>query len=243
MLQSNWYERVAALRQQVESDPHGAGMEALHLFEDWLSEQAQSLGFRHQRGGMSNYVEYLQRRRVLSTDETTRAKRYIDIRNCLSHRSGLLMSGALAEELLGFITSLFRQQALNAEQLMTRNLYTVRPDSPLLEARDQMLRRGLSRLPVAEGEHVVGLLTNRDLLMLQASQGGTKVDPTTLKVADAVSADTLEKVVILPPTATYAEVLDTLKGSNVIAICVTEGGQPEGKLLGIITVSDLLPKL
>ncbi len=242
-MQYNWYERVAALRQQVPSDPHGAGTEALHLFEDWLFERATNLGYQHQRGGMSNYVEYLQRRHVLSPDEATRAQRYIDIRNCISHRAGLLISGALAAELLDFVTSLFRQQALNAEQLMTPSPRTVQPDTPLLEARDQMLRHSVSRLPVTQKGRIIGLLTNRDLVTLQAAQPEGNGAPATLSVADAMSADALEKVVFLSAGAPYSEVLSHLKASNVAAIFVTEGGREDGTLRGIITVSDLLPKL
>ncbi|MGH2545094.1 MAG: CBS domain-containing protein [Ardenticatenaceae bacterium] len=243
MNQNNWYDRVAELRKEVREDPHGAGSEALRLFEDWLFEQASNLGYRDTRGGMSNFVDYLRSRDALSKSEAARARRFVDVRNCASHRSGLLIGASLAEELLDFIQTLFRRTALHAEQLMTRRPHSVREQDPLLEARDWMLRHGVSQLPVVRKDRMVALLTNRDILALQAAQQKTPVDPATLTVADAMGADSLEKVVFLTPEAPYDEVLAQLHAPHQTAIFVTEHGTPAEPLLGVITISDILPKL
>jgi CBS domain-containing protein len=192
---------------------------------------------------MSNYVDYLQRRGRLSKSEAARARRFIDVRNCISHRSGLLISAPLADELLDFIQTLFRHTALRAEQLMTRRPHSVQETTPLREARDWMLQHGVSQLPVVRNGRMVALLTNRDILALQAAQQKAPVDPATLTVADAMDADSLEKVAFLPPDASYDEVLAHLHAPQQTAIFVTRHGSPDESLLGVITISDILPKL
>lgn len=239
-MQQNWYERVTTLREQAVQEPNTAGVEALHLFEDWLFERASNLGY-NERSGMANYVNYLRRRGQLSREDAARAERFVDIRNCISHRSGLLLSPALTEELLDFVTRLFRKDAWTAEQLMTRHPHTLQEEDSLLDARDWMLANSVSRLPVLRAGRVIALLTSRDLLSLQAQQPDS--DPTAQHVADAMRADALEKIIFLPPQAPYDEVLAHLQAPGTSAIFVTEGGDPNKALLGIITVTDLLPKL
>ncbi len=237
-MQHNWYEHVSVLRTRLEKDAHGAGTEALRLLEDWLYENATDLGFRNERSGMANFIEYIQQRGRLSKSEAARARRYVDVRNCISHRSGLLISPPLAEELLDFMATLFRREAMAAAQLMTPSPQAIGEADPLLEARDRMLRHDISRLPVLRDGRVVALLTNRDILSQQVR---SKVASPT--VADAMSADSLEKVVFLPPEAPYDEVLAHLQGPHVAAVFVTERGDPKEPLLGIISVSDVLAKL
>lgn len=241
MIQGNWYERVQELRLMAEEEPHRAGSEALRILEDWLFESALNLGFRKERAGMREYINFMGRRGRLSKGDSARASRFADIRNCLAHRSGLLMSPALTDELLTFIETLFRSEAIDAEHLMTPDPHCVSEDDLLLEARDWMLEHAVSRLPVVREGQVVGLLTNRDILMLQARQGGSDTD--TLTVLDAMSADSLEKIYFLSPRAPYDEVIAHLQRPNLAAIFVTEGGQPYEPLRGVITVSDILPRL
>jgi len=50
-----------------------------------------------------------------------------------------------------------------ARDLMSTDLVTVRPDTPLVEAIGVMIDQGISCLPVVESGHLVGIMTNTDL--------------------------------------------------------------------------------
>lgn len=242
-MEQNWYDRLRTLEEEAKHDPHHAGEQALRLFEEWLFEQARDLGFKHHASGMNTYVEYIARRGRLSKQQSARAERYVDIRNCLAHRSGLLMGAGLARELIDFLMTLFRSTALTAEQIMSRTPETVTAQDPLRDARDKLLRRGISQLPVLDGDRVVALLTERDIVALQARIARQETGRDELLVKDAMNADHKERLRFLPPQAPYDEVMTHLQSAPLQALLVTAGGQAEGPLLGIITVSDLLPKL
>lgn len=50
------------------------------------------------------------------------------------------------------------------ESVMSRPVTTCSPDEDLVEAVNRMVERRVRRLPVVEGEKLVGILTERDLL-------------------------------------------------------------------------------
>ena len=54
-------------------------------------------------------------------------------------------------------------KATTLELVMTSDLATVRPDDQDDRARDLMRRTGCRHLPVMDGEHIVGILSIRDL--------------------------------------------------------------------------------
>ncbi|WDP90968.1 MAG: CBS domain-containing protein [Desulfobacter sp.] len=56
-----------------------------------------------------------------------------------------------------------RIQNIRVEDLMSTELTTVRPDTHLFMAMDIMVRKHLRRVPVVDGERVVGMLYRGDL--------------------------------------------------------------------------------
>ena len=52
---------------------------------------------------------------------------------------------------------------LRVEDIMTRNPLTVPPDIHILKAATVMARRNFRRIPVAEGEHLLGMLSIGDI--------------------------------------------------------------------------------
>ena len=54
---------------------------------------------------------------------------------------------------------------IRAENVMTRNVVTARPETPVVEAARTMIDRGVKRLPVVNaGGELVGIVSRRDLL-------------------------------------------------------------------------------
>lgn len=52
---------------------------------------------------------------------------------------------------------------IGLEDLMSKDLVTVRPETPLQQAVTLMVEEGISSLPVLNGTELVGILTNTDL--------------------------------------------------------------------------------
>jgi len=55
---------------------------------------------------------------------------------------------------------------LTAEKIMTRNIITVSPDTPIVDAAEIMLEKKISGLPVVEGDTLVGILTESDIFRM-----------------------------------------------------------------------------
>lgn len=57
-----------------------------------------------------------------------------------------------------------RLEDLKVHQVMTRDLYTISPESPLIEAVDLCLRHTIGALPVLREGVLAGIITEADLL-------------------------------------------------------------------------------
>lgn len=58
---------------------------------------------------------------------------------------------------------------LLVREVMTEDLVTTTPDTPLIEAAEVMLRHKIGCLPVVEGDRLVGILTEADFVALVAA--------------------------------------------------------------------------
>jgi acetoin utilization protein AcuB len=114
-------------------------------------------------------------------------------------------------------------------RFMTKSPHTIGINATLAEARDRMNRYGLRHLPVLQAGALVGLLSQRDIQLLETLKD---VDPKTVKVEEAMSQDALS----VEPEASIAEVARRMAerrcGSAVI--------ERRGEILGIFTTVDAL---
>ena len=55
---------------------------------------------------------------------------------------------------------------LTVEKIMTRNILTLTPDTPILDAAEMMLEQKVSGLPVVEDDKLVGILTESDIFRM-----------------------------------------------------------------------------
>ena len=65
-------------------------------------------------------------------------------------------------------------------------LYTVSPDASVSEATRQMAERSIGALLVTEGEQIVGIFTERDLLVRVVNE---ELDPKTTPISKVMSPD------------------------------------------------------
>lgn len=98
-----------------------------------------------------------------------------------NHLVGILSNGDIRRAMPSSATSLsvWEIHALwdkvTVESIMSRNLITVKPDTPILEAVRLMYGHRFNSLPVLDdNERLVGILTEVDvyLLLLQSAEGG-----------------------------------------------------------------------
>jgi CBS domain-containing protein len=65
---------------------------------------------------------------------------------------------------------------MKLEEIMTREVEVVHPDQSLKEAAQKMRVRDVGFLPVCDGDQVLGVLTDRDLILRGTAEGA---DPKT----------------------------------------------------------------
>ena len=96
-------------------------------------------------------------RHLLVVDEPGRLQGIITDRDIRLALPSLAFSPDLGELYL-------RLEDLKVHQVMTRDLHTITPDSPLAEAVDLCLRHTIGALPVLRDGTLMGIITETDLL-------------------------------------------------------------------------------
>jgi CBS domain-containing protein len=70
-----------------------------------------------------------------------------------------------------------RIETLRVRDVMIRTLITVGPDQPLRDVARTMAERGIHRVPVTEGDRLVGLISTIDIVRLVAAGRLTEAAP------------------------------------------------------------------
>ena len=60
---------------------------------------------------------------------------------------------------------------MKVSEVMTRDVQTVRPDQPVQEAANFMLSADAGSIPVAEGDRLIGMITDRDIAVRGVAKG------------------------------------------------------------------------
>jgi CBS domain-containing protein len=141
-----------------------------------------------------------------------------------------------------------------ARDVMTRDLVSVPPDLSVKDAARLMVDRGVGALPVVEGDALVGLVTEGDLIM----QDVRVRFPTTIHLLDAFifyppSQERMENEIRKAVAATVREVMSpdpvTVEASASIEDVATAMVDrdvsrvpvlEDGKLVGIVSKSDIV---
>ncbi|HSP81625.1 MAG TPA: CBS domain-containing protein [Myxococcaceae bacterium] len=118
------------------------------------------------------------------------------------------------------------------DDFMTRSVHTIGVKSPLTEAHRIMNEHAIRHLPVLEGGTLVGMVSMRDLHLVESLQG---VDPKEVSVEEAMSQDAYT----VPPGTALAEVARTMAMHKYGSAVVSD----KGRVLGIFTTIDALTAL
>jgi len=112
-------------------------------------------------------------------------------------------------------------------EVMTRNLLTVEATTPLKSAAERMSERGVGAVLVMSGEHLSGILTERDVLRAVATGGveGTNVAAWMTREPETVDA-----------SETVGQAAAVMIHGGFRHLPVVEGAAP----LGIVSIRDLM---
>jgi acetoin utilization protein AcuB len=118
---------------------------------------------------------------------------------------------------------------------MTAQPQTIGDDQPLAAARERMHQYGVRHLPVLHGGHLVGVVSTRDIAMVESLPG---VDITKITVDEAMA----EEPWTVGPDATLADVAAVMAERRLGTAIVVEGGDSD-QVVGVFTTTDALRAL
>lgn len=121
---------------------------------------------------------------------------------------------------------------MRARDLMTAEPVRLRADATVREASGLLALADVRHLPVVDGDRVVGMVSERDVLGTLLPLDEDKASLTSPSIKDVMS----EEIVAVPPDATLAEVIDKIIDHRIGAVLVLDGGN----LLGIVSYVDVL---
>lgn len=111
--------------------------------------------------------------------------------------------------------------------IMTQNVITVEPSATVSEAAELMRQYDIGILPVVEGESVVGVITDRDIVTRGVAQN---------KMSASVSECMSKSTVWANPTQNISSAAKTMAAQQIRRVPVMENGS----LCGILSLSDIL---
>jgi len=114
------------------------------------------------------------------------------------------------------------------ERYMTKSPYSIGTHDPLSKAHSLMHEHGIRHLPVLHGAELVGVVSDRDLHLVESL---TEVDPSKVTVEEAMTTI----VYAVAPSTPLDEVVGTMATKKCGSAVVMEAG----KVVGIFTTIDL----
>jgi CBS domain-containing protein len=138
---------------------------------------------------------------------------------------------------------------MKIEDVMTREVLTVRAETSLQEAAEMLARHRISGLPVVDADdHVVGVLSEGDILFKERGEARKKglverwLEASVPEIVSKDKARTVSEamstpVVTIGPRRPLAEAANTMIDEGVKRLPVVDD---DGQLLGIVTRADLV---
>ncbi len=111
---------------------------------------------------------------------------------------------------------------------MTANPMAIEADQPVVKAAELMAKENVGSLPVVENGDLVGIVTDRDLVIQVVARG---LDPKTVKVTDVYT----EKPVVATPDEPLDQALQRMAEEQVRRLPVVS----DGELVGMLAQADV----
>ncbi len=114
------------------------------------------------------------------------------------------------------------------KDVMTENPTTCEPTSSIVDCAKVMAKEDVGPIPVVDGGRLVGLVTDRDIVVRAVAEGR---DIKSTTIGDIASKD----LVTLSPDDDFTRALDVMSQHQVRRIPVVEGD----RVVGIISQADV----
>ena len=118
---------------------------------------------------------------------------------------------------------------MHIESLMSTDVQTIESDASLQKAAQFMAQRDIGALPVMENGKIVGMVTDRDLVVRGVSQN---YEPAKRVVRDVMSAETFA----IPADQEVESAVNLMREKQVRRLLVHDADK---NLKGIVTMGDL----
>ncbi|WP_175410968.1 CBS domain-containing protein [Streptomyces sp. TRM64462] len=113
-------------------------------------------------------------------------------------------------------------------EVMTAGVAAVRPDASLVEAAQLMRAQDIGDVLVADGDLLVGVVTDRDITLRAVAEGA---DPLTVNAQTVCTPDP----VCVAPDDEVSTAVELMRRHAVRRLPVVEDGRP----LGVVSLGDL----
>ena len=118
---------------------------------------------------------------------------------------------------------------MQLHEIMTRDVEVIHPDTTVQQAARKMDELNVGPLPVCDGERLVGMLTDRDIVVRGAAAG---LDPLTTPVSDVMTRD----IVTCTEHANVDDAARIMELHQIRRLVVLDENQ---RLVGIVSLGDL----
>lgn len=123
---------------------------------------------------------------------------------------------------------------MRAQEAMTRDVVWVDPETSLREAAEIMSEWEIRHLPVLEGGTLVGVLSDRDVLLYSAIDDEGRKNVANIPVGEVMTADP----VTCTPRSTLNSIASVMIEQKIDCLPVVDAEGTE--LVGMVTSTDLL---
>jgi CBS domain-containing protein len=122
---------------------------------------------------------------------------------------------------------------MQTREIMTQDVRLIHPDTSLKEAAGKMKQFDIGMLPVVDEDKVVGILTDRDIIVRAIAEGK---DPDKTRAGDAMSTD----VITAYDDQDATEISELMKKNQVRRLVVLNH---DNKITGVFSLGDLATAL
>jgi CBS domain-containing protein len=117
----------------------------------------------------------------------------------------------------------------STRQVMTSNPRAVETSTPVMEAATMMKSEDVGSIPITEGDRLVGMLTDRDIVMRVVAEGKDAQSTTAGEIAS-------RDLVTIDPDQSLEDAAKLMARHQLRRLPVVE---EDGKLVGIVSQGDV----
>lgn len=116
---------------------------------------------------------------------------------------------------------------LKIQEIMTKEVATLNSNDTIAKAADMMKRINVGSIPVVENNKLVGIVTDRDIILRNIAEGNSS--------NQTISQVMTQDIVSVAPDTDVHEAADIMAQKQIRRLPVVQ----DGSLLGIVSIGDM----